>query len=85
MKSVSPDKGKKDKAKGGKKSPTKKGADGPNIMPEDEITRGKCPLKKRGEEKEEPRTIGEIVILKYNDILQLFSLETHLAAPCICN
>ena len=57
-KSVSPDKGgKKDAKKGGKKSPVKKEGGG-NIDPEAEIPRGKCHLKKRGEEKEEPAKIG---------------------------
>ena len=58
-KSVSPDKGgKKDAKKGGKKSPVKKEG-GSNIDPEAEVARGKCPLKKRGEEKEEPAKISE--------------------------
>ncbi|XP_063675523.1 sperm-associated antigen 17-like isoform X5 [Bolinopsis microptera] len=58
-KSVSPDKGgKKDAKKGGKKSPVKKEG-GTNIDPEAEVARGKCPLKKRGEEKEEPAKIND--------------------------
>ncbi|KAL5264612.1 hypothetical protein ACHWQZ_G005633 [Mnemiopsis leidyi] len=59
VKSASPDKGaKKDAKKGGKKSPVKKES-GSNIDPEAEIPRGKCHLKKRGEEKEEPAKIDD--------------------------
>lgn len=57
-KSASPDKGKKDAKKGGKKSPAKGKDTSSNIDPDSEIPRGRCPLKKRGEEKEEPAKIG---------------------------
>ena len=78
VKSASPDKGaKKDAKKGGKKSPVKKES-GSNIDPEAEIPRGKCHLKKRGEEKEEPAKIGEfdlvqLVLCFYSERDNLYS------------